>query len=167
MKKQIISMKRGAQKGFTLIELMIVVAIIGILAAFAVPMFQDYTVRTRVGEGLVLASTYKNLVVDNAVNGFDLGNGAPDFKKTTNTEKIEVKSGGVIEITSSSKGNNIVLELTPKSYYDGGTAEEALRVPAAGAAAEIPVGRISWTCKAQVPATGSTVQPNQIPSECR
>jgi len=54
-----------------------------------------------------------------------------------------------------------------QSYYDGGTAEEALRVPAAGAAAEIPVGRISWTCKAQVPATGSTVQPNQIPSECR
>jgi type IV pilus assembly protein PilA len=52
-------MKKQLQKGFTLIELMIVVAIIGILAAIALPAYQDYTVRTKVSEGLVLAGSAK------------------------------------------------------------------------------------------------------------
>ena len=55
-------MKRSIQKGFTLIELMIVVAIIGILAAVALPAYQDYTVRTRITEGLGLAESAKTVV---------------------------------------------------------------------------------------------------------
>ncbi len=55
-------MKKQMQQGFTLIELMIVVAIIGILAAVALPAYQDYTVRTRVTEGLTLASGAKAMV---------------------------------------------------------------------------------------------------------
>ncbi|MES2890098.1 MAG: pilin [Pseudomonadota bacterium] len=57
-------MKRTIQKGFTLIELMIVVAIIGILAAVALPAYQDYTIRSRVVEGLSLASAAKTAVSD-------------------------------------------------------------------------------------------------------
>lgn len=62
-------MKRTMQKGFTLIELMIVVAIIGILAAVALPAYQDYTVRARVTEGLTLASAAKLAVAENNSNG--------------------------------------------------------------------------------------------------
>jgi type IV pilus assembly protein PilA len=62
-------MKRSLQQGFTLIELMIVVAIIGILAAVALPAYQDYTIRAKVSEGIVLGGGLKVLVADNASNG--------------------------------------------------------------------------------------------------
>ena len=68
-------MKRSVQKGFTLIELMIVVAIIGILAAVALPAYQDYTIRAKVTEGIVLAGSLKLVVADNASNGTADANG--------------------------------------------------------------------------------------------
>lgn len=60
--------RRAAQKGFTLIELMIVVAIIGILAAVALPAYQDYTVRARVSEVILAASTCRTSVTDTVSN---------------------------------------------------------------------------------------------------
>lgn len=60
--KNIQTMKQRAQKGFTLIELMIVVAIIGILAALAIPAYQDYTIKSRVGEGASLSGGFKTAI---------------------------------------------------------------------------------------------------------
>jgi len=84
--KNIHTMKQSVQKGFTLIELMIVVAIIGILAALAIPAYQDYTIKSRVSEGASLTGAYKTAIevywsengtlaglTDNSLNPTSLG----------------------------------------------------------------------------------------------
>lgn len=77
-------MLKQMQKGFTLIELMIVVAIIGILAAIALPAYQDYTVRTKVSEGLVLGGSAKTTVSEAYQSGGLLGLKAAALPWNTN-----------------------------------------------------------------------------------
>ena len=90
----------NAQKGFTLIELMIVVAIIGILAAIAIPAYQDYIARTQVSEGVALASGLKTQITDNLQAG-DCESGTSSEDKLTGKYGVAVISGTPASIDSS------------------------------------------------------------------
>lgn len=141
-------MKAQMQKGFTLIELMIVVAIIGILAAIALPAYQDYTKRTHVSEGLSLAAGAKASVTEYYSSQGEW----PDSNSAAGLDKASKITGNAV--TSVEVGNSGVITVTYNSKV--GTGSPTLKLKPSSSD-----GSVTWDCK------DGSVDKKYRPANCR
>ena len=139
------------QQGFTLIELMIVVAIIGILAAIAIPAYQDYTIRAQVSEGINLASGAKAAISEYFMDSGVLptSNAEAGLEAAANisgnyASNVNVAAGGVVTVTYSGAEVNAQI-----------AGQQLTLTPSTNA------GSVQWTC------LNTTLAAKHVPSACR
>ncbi len=147
---------KKVQQGFTLIELMIVVAIIGILAAIAIPAYNDYTIRAKVSEAIVAMSAAKASVSEFALSQGHMPSLAVSAGITTNIDSKYVQS------VQYNQTSNTVGTITGRIKAIGGTTDNGQGVTLTGTLGSAVV---DWTCGAAV--SGTTIAPKYLPANCR
>ena len=159
---------KKVQQGFTLIELMIVIAIIGILAAVALPAYQDYTIRAKVSEVVLAASQCRTSITETiqSTSGTTLpaaNDWGCEHTAATNATKyvatINTTSAGLITVTSSSASDlgaaaSKVVSLTPM-------------LDASNAIGNGNVGVAVYGWRGGLAADGTTMDPKYLPGSCR
>jgi type IV pilus assembly protein PilA len=139
------------QKGFTLIELMIVVAIIGILAAVALPAYQDYTVRAKVSEVVLAASAPKNTIAE----FFQTNSRMPPAASAAITSQVsKYVSGVAYAYVSDTQGTITATSQALGSGITGSIVLTGVGVPT--------TGQVNWTCTG-----GNSINAKYLPASCK
>ena len=160
---------KAIQKGFSLIELMIVIAILGILAVIALPAYQDYTARAQVSEAILLMEGQKSAVVEYYADKGKWPASNTDAGIATNTSiqgkyvaQVDVGGNGVI--TATMKSADVNKEIVGKTVSLTPHATTATTTTAGGTPGATANGSFTWTCK---PGATNGVDPKFLPSSCR